>query len=93
MNPGNDKIIRANLYLENEEPFTGELDSLPAANATYVLVRNPQTREGRPVTWISRGTKSLLVPMSRIVFIEVIRDDSNEGFEFPWKPTAPLTGQ
>ena len=91
MNPGNEQSIKVIIYLENEEPFTADLDSLPPANATYMLVSNPQTREGRQVAWISRGTKSLLFPMSRIVFIEVIRDDTSTGLQFPWKPTEPLS--
>jgi hypothetical protein len=93
MTPANDRPIKVVIYVENEEPFTADMDGLPAANASYVLVRNPQTREGRSVAWISRGTKSLLFPMARIMFIEIVRDENNEGYEFPWKPTAPLPGQ
>ena len=89
---GDSKSIKVIVYVENEEPFTADMDAVPPPHSTHILVRNPQTREGRSVGWISRGARAILFPMSRIMFIEVIRDDEGN-VEYPWKPTAPLPGQ
>lgn len=64
--------IRVTVHILNEEAFVADMESLPDSGAAYIQVTNPRTREGRPVTWSSKGATSLLLPWARITFIEVM---------------------
>lgn len=62
--------IRVRVHILNEEPFDADMEEMPAPNATYILVKNPHTREGRLVTWGAAGATGFIFPLSRIAFIE-----------------------
>jgi hypothetical protein len=61
-----------NIHILNEEPFVADLEALPAADATYIFVTNPRTREGRQVPWNTGQTQGFIFPMSRISYIAIM---------------------
>lgn len=62
--------IRVRIHILNEEPFDADMEEMPPSNATYIVVKNPHTREGRTVAWATAGATGYIYPLSRIAFIE-----------------------
>lgn len=61
---------RVLVHILNEEPFIADLETMPVANATYIYLTNPRTREGRPVAWNTGANKGFLFPLARVARIE-----------------------
>jgi len=62
--------IRVVIHVRNSDPFVAVMESMPAENATYIIVKNPTTREGRPVDWARGYTNGYLFPLAQIMFME-----------------------
>lgn len=62
--------IRVIVHITNEDPFVADIESMPTESATSIFLRNPRTREGRPVAWTAGPTKGFLFPMARITYLE-----------------------
>jgi hypothetical protein len=60
------------IHLMNEDPILGELDSLPATNDTVIVVKNPRRKDGKDVHYIDPSVTSVIWPINRIAFIEVL---------------------
>ena len=68
----------------NEDSFVGEIDALPAAGESYIRISAPRTRDGKPLRQLSYGVNTILVPMHRINFMELMEEVAR-----PSGPTAP----
>jgi hypothetical protein len=73
--------IQVVIHLLNEEPFTADMDDVPPPGATYVMLTNPRTREGRHVQWATNGSFRFMFPLSRISFIEVMMSAQERDIE------------
>ncbi len=60
------------LHILNEDPILADMDDLPDPNAVYFSVSNLRKRDGKPVTYITQGAKTILFPWSRMNFIEIM---------------------
>ncbi len=60
------------VHLLNEEPFQADMDELPSSTSSHIYLKNLRTREGKPVTWNSKGTIGMLFPWTRVLYIEVM---------------------
>jgi hypothetical protein len=60
------------LHIVNEDAVLAEMDQLPATNDTMVVVKNPRRRDGKDVLYIDIKVATVIFPLSRINFIEVI---------------------
>ncbi len=68
--------VRVIVHVMNEDPFVADIEAMPSETATSIFLRNPRTREGRPVPWNSGPTKGFLFPMARISYLAFpISDD------------------
>jgi hypothetical protein len=61
--------------MSGEDPFLAEMVELPKAVDTVVELFNPRTREGKPLRYASPGMSSLIFPMHRVQFIEVMASE------------------
>ena len=59
-------------HMTNEDPFVAELSELPKPTDTCVQFFNPRLRDGKPLRYVTQGMSSLIYPMHRISFIEVM---------------------
>ncbi len=64
--------VQVVIHLLNDEPFTAEMEELPPPGATYLMLTNPRTREGKHVQWVTNGAFRFMFPLTRISFIEVM---------------------
>ncbi len=62
-------------HMSGEDPFLAEMIELPKSSDTFVEVFNPRTREGRPLRYASQGMSSMIYPMHRVQFIEVMASE------------------
>lgn len=60
------------IHIFNEDPILADMDDMPEPSAMYVALTNLRKRDGKPVTYISPGAKTILFPWSRINFLEIM---------------------
>lgn len=73
--------IQVVVHLVNDEPFTAELEELPPPGATYIMLTNPRSREGKHVQWVTAGAYRFMYPLSRISFIEIMMSAQDRDIE------------
>jgi hypothetical protein len=73
--------IQVIVHLNNEEPFAADMEELPPPGATYVILTNPRTREGKHVQWVTAGAFRFMYPLGRISFIEIMMSAQDKDIE------------
>ncbi len=66
------------LHVANETPIVGELDELPSNTDQIVLLKNPRQRDGKDIGYLQEGVITVIWPLSRISFIEVVPTEGEE---------------
>ena len=67
------------LHIANEEPIVGEVDELPSGADTSIIIQNPRRRDGKDIPNLSSNSVTTVIfPMSRMTFIEVIPSEEEE---------------
>lgn len=66
------------LHLHNEDPVIGEIDELPAPTDAILVVNNPRRRDGKDVPYLDPDVTTVIWPVSRISFIEVLPSEGEE---------------
>lgn len=66
------------LHIANEEPILGEMEKLPTGNDTAVVVLNPRMRDGKDLRNLAANVTTVIWPMSRLNFIEVLPGEEEE---------------
>lgn len=58
------------VHIAGEDPMVAELEQMPAAGDTFVVLTNPRRRDGKAIPNVTYGAQSFLYPFHRITFIE-----------------------
>ncbi|NCP86877.1 MAG: hypothetical protein CO094_04195 [Anaerolineae bacterium CG_4_9_14_3_um_filter_57_17] len=66
------------IHIANEDPVLGEIEQLPAANDTIILVKNPRRRDGKDLIYLLANVTQVIWPMTRVSFIELLPGDDEE---------------
>ena len=61
-----------------EDPLLLETDDLPGPNDTLLIGRHPQRRDGKEVHYILPEVTTVIFPLTRISFIEVMPSDDQD---------------
>lgn len=78
--------IRVIVHLANEDPFSADIESMPNEAATSIFIKNPRTREGRAVPWVTGPNKGFIFPMARVTFLEFpITGGDMDDVEYPFR--------
>jgi hypothetical protein len=56
----------------------GELDDLPGASDTFIVVNSPRRRDGKDIQYLSNDVIRVIWPLNQISFIEVIPSEGEE---------------
>ena len=70
--------ITIQIHILNEEPIVAEVDSLPAAQDTMLVVTNPRLRDGKDLRYMAPNVTSLIFPLARINFIQILPSGEEE---------------
>ena len=65
------------LHVNGEEAVVGEAEDIPLPTDLSVRITNPRRIDGKELHYLSANVSTVIYPMSRINFIEVLpsRDD------------------
>ena len=70
--------ITIQIHILNEEPIVAEVDALPGASDTLVVVTNPRLRDGKDLRYMAPNVTSLIFPLARINFIQILPSGEEE---------------
>ena len=70
--------ITIQIHLINEEPLVAEVEALPAPNDTMIVAMNPRLRDGKDIRFLAPNVTTVILPMSRLNFIQVLPSGSEE---------------
>lgn len=60
------------VHVNNEDPVVCEMDELPEATAQFIRIHNPRRRDGTDVHYLDEDVSSVIFPIHRINFIQVL---------------------
>jgi len=66
------------IHILNEDPILGEVENLPAATDTIMVVNNPRKKDGKDLPNIVQNVTQVIWPINRFSFIEVIPGEDEE---------------
>lgn len=66
------------IHILNEDPVLGEVDNLPGATDTVIVVNNPRKKDGKDLANIVQNVTQVIWPLNRCSFIEVIPGEDEE---------------
>ncbi|GAB4529175.1 MAG: hypothetical protein Fur0018_15660 [Anaerolineales bacterium] len=66
------------VHIANEDPVVGEMDEMPALTDQILVLKHPRKRDGKDVHYLLEGVETVIWPMSRINFIEVMPSAGEE---------------
>ena len=66
------------IHIQNEEAVLGEMDELPAASDNVIVVHHPRRRDGKDLAYIDASVTTVIWPISRINYIEVMPGEQEE---------------
>jgi hypothetical protein len=66
------------VHLSGEDPVLGEVEELPGAADTAIMVSNPRRRDEKELPYIDQRVVKVIWPMHRITFIEILPSREEE---------------
>ena len=66
------------LHISDEDPAVGEVEALPAPTDSTITVTNPRRLDGKDLHYIARGVVTVIWPMHRVSFIELMPSEADE---------------
>jgi hypothetical protein len=66
------------IHINNEDPVLGEVTELPGPNDLTILVKNPRRKDGKDLPFLESNVTTVIWPMSRIMYIEVLPTGEEE---------------
>ena len=66
------------IHIPNEDAVQGEIDDLPSQTDQLIIVKNPRRRDGKDLQNIEMNVTTVIWPISRLNFIEVLPTGEEE---------------
>jgi len=66
------------LHIQNDDPIVCEVDELPSMTDNLITVNNPRRRDGKDVHFLESNVVSVIIPVHRISFIEIMPSSMEE---------------
>jgi hypothetical protein len=66
------------LHINNEDPILCEVDQMPTPGDLIVIGKNPRRRDGKDLTNLVANVTTVIWPMARMNFIEIMPTDEEE---------------
>ncbi len=73
------------LHVSNEDPIVVEVERLPEPTDTCVTGRHPRRRDNKEVHYILPEVTTVIFPMTRLNFIEVLPSGEEEEVFKPFR--------
>ncbi len=75
-------MITVLVHINNAEAVKMDIDQLPGTTDSVIIGKNPRERTDKEVTWIEEGVTTIILPVWRVTFIEILPSPEDE-VEFP----------
>jgi hypothetical protein len=66
------------LHLAGETAISGEVDDLPKATDTIIVVTNPRQRDGKDLHYLEHNVVKVIWPLAKVSLIEVLEGKEEE---------------
>ena len=66
------------LHISGEPSIMGELEELPKATDTLLIVSNPRLRDGKDIHYLEHNVVKVIWPVDKISLIEVLESEDEE---------------
>ncbi|HMK09112.1 MAG TPA: hypothetical protein VK449_08805 [Anaerolineales bacterium] len=66
------------VHLSGEDPIVGEVEELPTPADTIITINNPRRRDGKDLSYVQGNVVTVVWPMHRINFIEIMPTSEEE---------------
>ena len=66
------------VHLQSAEPILCEIDELPSPTDQTMILHNPRSKDGKDLNYIMEKVVTVIWPISRISFIEVLPSEEEE---------------
>jgi hypothetical protein len=66
------------VHIENQDPVVGEVDDMPSPVDQFIILKNPRKRDGKDVPYLVEGVTTVIWPVAKINFIEMMPTDEEE---------------
>jgi hypothetical protein len=73
------------LHIANDEPVVVETEHMPEPTDVSILCMHPRRRDNKEVPYILPDVTTVIFPMWRINFIEVLPDSEEEDLIKPYR--------
>ncbi len=79
-------MITLQIHIANSEPIKLDVEDMPQMSDIAIVGSNPRDRQERELTWVDDGVSTVIIPWSRINFIQVLPDqEADEEFPLPFR--------
>lgn len=69
---------RIQVHITGEDPVVMDVDELPHPQDNFITGMNPQRRDGKDVNYVLREVNTIIYPMWRVNFIQVLPSEREE---------------
>ena len=66
------------LHISGETSVAGEIEELPKATDTIILVINPRQKDGKDLHYLDNNVTKVIWPLNKVSFIEVLENADEE---------------
>lgn len=66
------------LHLPGEPSILGEIEELPKATDTLIVVSNPRLRDGKDIHYLEHNVVKVIWPVDKVALIEVLDSEDEE---------------
>jgi len=66
------------IHIQNEDAILGEMDAIPSPGDMMLIIKNPRRRDGKDLPFIDANVSTVVWPLSRVNFIEVMPTSEEE---------------
>lgn len=79
-------MITLQVHISNSEPIKLDVEEMPSLSDIAVMGSNPRDRKNKEIPWVDDGVTTVIIPWSRINYIQVLPDeDAEEEFPMPFR--------
>ncbi len=74
-------MITLYVHIEGLDTALVEVETMPNLTDTMLICKNPRRRDGKDLPYILPDVNTMILPMNRVMFIEVMTAEEEEEFE------------
>lgn len=79
-------MITLQIHISNGEPIKLDVEDMPNMSDVAIIGSNPRDRQEREVNWVDDGVSTVIIPWSRINYIQILpSEDEEEEFPLPFR--------